>query len=252
MSGRPQSKKRAKRPNWGIDAPVVLRRMVVGGAISLVTGLGLLELEAFRETGWLQEFAGLARGAGIGFLGAAAVMLWGSKVGKLRMRDRLLDSIPWHGNEHVLDVGCGHGLLLIAAAKRLTTGKAIGSDIWQDYDQANNSPEVPRENARIEGVADRVQVRDGDARELPFEDGSFDVVLSSLALHNIYDRGEREKAMREIARVLAPGGWVAIMDSYRTREYRRILRECGLVDVKRSRPNLMFVVPTFMVTGRRS
>ena len=106
----------AKRPDYGIDAPVVLRRMAVGGAVALAAGLGLLQLEAVRETGWLRELAGLVRGAGIAFLASAAVMLWGSKVGKLRMRDRLLDAIPWRGDEGVLDVGCGHGLLLIGAA----------------------------------------------------------------------------------------------------------------------------------------
>ena len=243
--------KGAKRPNYGIDAPVVLRRMAVGGAVALAAGLGLLQLEAVRETGWLRELAGLVRGAGIAFLASAAVMLWGSKVGKLRMRDRLLDAIPWRGDEGVLDVGCGHGLLLIGAAKRLTSGRAIGIDVWRAYDQADNRPEATRENARIEGVEDRVEVRDGDARKLDFPDASFDVVVSSFAIHNIEDRAERAKAVREIARVLAPGGRVAIMDIYHTRQYRRILRECGLVDVQRRRPSLMFVVPTLLVTARR-
>ena len=60
-------------------------------------------------------------------LAAAAAMLWSSKIGKLRARDELIGAIPWRGDEQVLDVGCGRGLLLIAAAKRLTSGKAIGS-----------------------------------------------------------------------------------------------------------------------------
>ena len=243
--------KGAKRPNYGIDAPVVLRRMAVGGAIALAAGLVLPQIEAFRGAGWLQELAGLARGAGIGLLAACAVMVWGSKVGKLRMRDRLLDAIPWRGDERVLDVGCGHGLLLIGAAKRLTSGRAIGVDVWRAYDQAENRPEATRENARIEGVAERVVVRNGDARELPFADASFDVVVSSFALHNIENRAEREKAVRQVARVLVPGGRVAIMDIYHTRQYRRILRACGLADVKLSRPNLMFLVPALTVTGRR-
>src|SRR5437660_1447109 len=80
--------------------------------------------------------------------------------------------------EAVLDVGCGRGLLLNAAARRLTTGKAVGVDLWQNADLSNNRPEATLENARLEGVADRVQVKDGDARQLPFADAVFDVVVS--------------------------------------------------------------------------
>jgi arsenite methyltransferase len=45
-------------------------------------------------------------------------MVWSSKVGKLRVRDRLIESLSLRGDESVLDVGCGRGLLLIAAAKQ--------------------------------------------------------------------------------------------------------------------------------------
>jgi cyclopropane fatty-acyl-phospholipid synthase-like methyltransferase len=72
----------------------------------------------------------------------------------------------------VLDVGCGRGLLLIGAAKRLTTGKAVGVDIWQTEDLSGNRPEATLENARLERVAERVGVKDGDARRLPFADGT--------------------------------------------------------------------------------
>ena len=77
-------------------------------------------------------------------------MLWGSRVGKLRLRDKLIGSIPWRGDELVLDVGCGHGLLLIAAAKRLRGGKAISVDLWKNQDQADNSREATWRNVEIE------------------------------------------------------------------------------------------------------
>jgi cyclopropane fatty-acyl-phospholipid synthase-like methyltransferase len=67
-------------------------------------------------------------------------MIWDSKVGKLWARDRLLDGLELRGDETVLDVGCGRGLLLIGAAKRLTTGKAPGVDIWQAEDLSGNLP----------------------------------------------------------------------------------------------------------------
>lgn len=100
--------------------------------------------------------------------------------------------------------------MLIGAAKRLTTGHATGIDIWQDVDQANNSVAATLRNAELEGVS--VDVRDGDARQIPFGDATFDVVVSSLALHNIDNAKEREQALGEIARVLKPGGHAAIFD----------------------------------------
>ena len=113
--------------------------------------------------------------------------------------------------KQVLDVGCGHGLMLIGAAKRLTTGRATGIDIWQNVDQANNSANATLRNAELEGV--RVDVRDGDAHARSRSgDATFDVVVSSLALHNIYNAEEREQALAEIARVLKPGGHAAIFD----------------------------------------
>src|SRR5207248_6090674 len=142
-------------------------------------------------------------------------------VGKLRSREQFLDLVPWRGDETVLDVGCGRGLFLVGAARRLTTGRAVGVDLWQAADLSGNRPEATLENARREGVADRVEVKDGDARHLAFADASFDVVVSSLALHNIVKAEERQQAVREIVRVLKPGGQVALVDIQHTGDYAR-------------------------------
>jgi arsenite methyltransferase len=128
-------------------------------------------------------------------------MLWDSKIGKLRSREHLLRRITWTGEERVLDVGCGRGLMLIGVAKRLTTGMATGIDIWQTEDLSGNRPEATLENARREGVLDRIEVRTGDMRQIPFADNTFDVVVSRAAIHNLYETGDRAQAISEIARV---------------------------------------------------
>jgi len=166
-------------------------------------------------------------------------------VGKLRLRDRVLDGLALQGDEWVLDVGCGRGLLVIGAAKRLTGGKAIGVDLWQTEDQSDNHPATMLRNAQLEGVADRVEIKTGDARQLPFEANTFDVVVSSWALHNLYQVTEREKALGEIVRVLKPGGRAAIVDIRHTAEYAHVFRKHGLTEVKRSWPNFISVIPTF-------
>lgn len=237
------------RIDYGIDAPGVVRSLAAIGALGLVLCGGVLLFGPVLA--WVRSAAANALIAALCLLATALVMLWGSKVGKLRLRDRVLGRLPWRGDERVLDVGCGHGLLLIGAAKRLSSGRATGVDIWQRRDQAGNSADATRANIVLEGVADRVELRDADARELPFPDGSFDVVLSSWALHNIEPAPERSRAIAEICRVLKPGGHAALIDIRHTRDYARQLLQLGLVDIRRGWPKFLFVTPTFVLTAAK-
>ena len=233
--------------NYGIDAPkLVLWFLLIG-----VAGLGLAAALACFQFSWRRFLIWPIACVGAEFLLQAGVMLWGSKVGKLRLRDKFIASIAWRGDEKVLDVGCGHGLMLIGAARQLRSGRAIGLDLWQKEDQAGNSREATLQNAEAENVADRVELRDGDARRMPFADSEFDVVLSSWALHNIYDRAGRDDAMREIARVLKPGGRMIIVDIRHAREYANVLRQAGFSDIQISGPNFLFVIPTLTLKANK-
>lgn len=217
---------RPARADYGVDAPIAVRNLLIVCALGIITLItrvaGLWGKESpFAPLGRPLISAGLASGA------MAVWMICSSKYGKVREREAYLDLLEWRGDERVLDVGCGRGLFLVGAARRLTTGRAIGIDIWQSEDLSGNEPAAALGNARIEGVADRVEVQTSDARKLPFDDASFDVVLSSAALHNIYDAGERQTAVREIARVLKVGGRVLIADVRHTHDYARTLRDAG-------------------------
>lgn len=64
----------------------------------------------------------------LGF-GVAAPMVYSSKIGKIRVRDRLLETLRLRGNEEVLDLGCGSGLMLLGAAGQTSAGSATGIDI---------------------------------------------------------------------------------------------------------------------------
>jgi SAM-dependent methyltransferase len=101
------------------------------------------------------------------------------------------------------------------------------------------------------GVADRVEIKSGDARQLPFEDDTFDVVVSSLVLHNIHDASERKKAIREIARVLKGGGHVAILDVWYTNKYEQELRKSGMQELSRSGLRFSMGVPLRVVSGSK-
>ena len=183
-----------KSVDYGIDGPVVLLNLIIIGIMAFIFCL----LAYYRL---LPVGSEIASAIGIICILIMAFNLlclllsvWSSKIGKIKEAKRLLDSYDWRGDEKVLDVGCGRGLVLISAAKRLMTGKAVGVDIWDSRDQAGNHPENTLRNARLEGVAERLEIQNSDARRLPFVNDTFDVVLSNKVFHNITHREERKKA----------------------------------------------------------
>jgi arsenite methyltransferase len=128
------------------------------------------------------------------------------------IRTEIFDSIGLRGDEKVLDIGCGSGLLLNGAAMRLTSGKATGIDLWSPHSGGGNL-ELLWRNAKAEGVADKIEFKEADARKLPFEDAAFDVVMSSGALHHIVQNfDDHERTVREMVRVLRPGGKIVLWD----------------------------------------
>lgn len=128
------------------------------------------------------------------------------------LRQQIFDSLDLHGDEKVLDVGCGGGVLLNEAARRLTNGKATGIDIWAPHSGGGNYSLLMK-NAEAEGVAHKIEFKQADVRKLPFGDAAFDVIVSSGALHHISrDRSDHEQAINEMLRVLKPGGKIALMD----------------------------------------
>lgn len=128
------------------------------------------------------------------------------------VRQQILNSVPWRGDEAVLDVGCGSGMLLNGAAARLVNGRAVGIDIWAEHGGGGNL-DLLLKHARAENVAERIIFQEADARQMPFEDGSFDVVLSSWAMHHITrSREDFDNLCHEMLRVLKTGGMIVVID----------------------------------------
>ncbi|MDI3314577.1 MAG: class I SAM-dependent methyltransferase [Mycobacterium sp.] len=222
---------RERHGDYGIDGSfhtVSARTQAVGVAGA---SAALLVCSAIRWARGNRWTAALAAAAGAGIAASAALYLYATRAGKFAVWDRVLDGMALRGDETLLDLGCGRGAVLLAAAKRLPHGRAIGIDVWQ-ADQTGNSPSATLANAVLEGVADRVEVHTADMTALPFADGSVDVVVSNLAIHNIRTPGGREQALHEAARVLRPGGRLAIADLWGTREHALYLRRLGWRDVR--------------------
>lgn len=229
-----------EKPDYGIDAPTVVRNLIVIGALLLVLGIFLrhpLRLgPVILDLTWALRFTGAA------CLLEGLLMIFYAKVGKFHHRDRMLAMVNWRGDERVLDVGTGRGLLMIGAAKRLTSGHSTGIDIWSKKDLSGNSRERTLRNVELEGVSGRVEVLDGDATALKFPDNSFDVILSNLCIHNIPGRTSRDQACREIVRVLKPGGRALISDFINTGAYVKAFRQAGAV-ADRGSLDFLFTFP---------
>lgn len=220
-----------QRLDYGIDAPGLVRMFFILGFVVLIASL-VLGIAPWIGSPWNLVVAGVLGLVAAYLLGMGFFMLYGSKVGKLKRRERLLDLVPWSGAESVLDVGCGRGLMMIGAAKRLTIGKAVGIDLWQAEDQSGNNPEATINNARLESVVERVEVQTSDMRTLTFGDGTFDVIVTHWAVHNLYQQEDRKTALKEMVRVLKPGGFILLSDIEHHEEYAAVLRDFGMKEVK--------------------
>ena len=238
-------------PDYGLDAPNVLRGLLIAAGVLMPSRWIASSHAASLHADWLNVLGNIAFNTGFGCFCGGVFMLYSSYLGKFRQRDRILRRLGLRGDETVLDVGCGHGLLLIAAAKQVPRGRAVGIDLWSQKDQSNNSREATLRNAALEGVSDLVDIRDGDMQKLPFADATFDAVIAHFAIHNIPDREGRRLAIREIVRTLKPGGQVALSDLKSVGLYADELRKTGMSEVKISGMSLWTWPPSRTVTAKK-
>ena len=233
--------------DYGVDAPAVMRNLFLSGALFLLFGIfapsplhiGPVSV-ASRTFLWPAGF----------LIAEGLLFLLYVKVGKFRHRDFMLNLHTWRGDENVLDVGCGRGLLLAGAARRLAaasgTGHATGIDVWSNVDMGGNSPAATQHNLDLEGVSRLCTLISQPAQEMAFPDATFDVIVSNLCLHNIYDAPTRRQALQQIVRVLKPGGIALISDYKFTGEYADEFLQCGL-QVEKKRGSLITTFPPLTV-----
>jgi arsenite methyltransferase len=204
---------------YGVDAPFLLPVFGVLVFINVLEGWHSGSIWPYVAAAFLTACAGFG--------------LYASLRGKFVVWAELLDGLSLRGDERILDLGCGRGAVLLMAAQHLTTGRAVGVDIWRKQDQSGNAEDATHRNAVAEGVSERIELHTADMTSLPFAGDSFDVIVSSVAIHNIKTGTGRDRAIDEAVRVLRPGGRMLIVDIFATGRYFARLTELGLSNVAR-------------------
>ncbi len=216
--------------NYQWQVPSSVKHMSLVGIIALAIAMILTHLGITYALGIGVGVALLLHIPIIG-LTAVGIILRRARTGFIKT---VVDLIPWKGDEEVLDVGCGSGILLFACVKASPTAKGTGIDIYDPY-SFGGSAGVFWKNAEIEGVKSRIDLQQVDARTMPFASERFNVIVSSLAMHHVGDGPDQEKATREIIRTLKPGGRLVICDVGRALNApEKALRSAGLTNIRRS------------------
>jgi ubiquinone/menaquinone biosynthesis C-methylase UbiE len=122
--------------------------------------------------------------------------------------------------KRVVDIGCGNGYLLEALRERAPAANLVGVEY---------TPEMCA-IARDRKVKD-VSIVQGDVRALPMEDASCDLVITERCIINVMDRADQATSLREVGRVLAPGGHFICLEA------RRRTTTCGSTSPGSSRPS---------------
>ena len=128
------------------------------------------------------------------------------------------------GTGHVLDIGAGTGRSSIMVLTARPQATLVASDLFSSsfdmhFGREGSPQDRLRRNLEAAGVADRATIEVADMLALPFDDGTFDAVVSAYAMEHVGRDGART-AVREAYRVLRPGGRFLLMvvnDDWRTR-----------------------------------
>ncbi len=204
--------------SYGVDAPYV----PVLSAIGAVVFIGLAVAGSAPGVSLLMALV---------LIGQAGCYLHATLRGKFVIWRRIIDQMELKGDEQLLDVGCGRGMVMLTAATALPDGVVVGLDLWRGQDQTGNGADAVMANAEAVGVVEQVELHTGDMTEMPFVDGEFDVVVANVAIQNIKNRERRRTAIDEMVRVTADGGRIAVVDIQYVDQYKDDLAAAGAEDV---------------------
>jgi SAM-dependent methyltransferase len=217
-----------RRGDYGYDAPRQGLMPTGGGGVLFAC------LSAFHRRAGHTRIALLELATSMFLFAWFSMYLHTTRRGKFLAWAEILADLQLRGDEQVLDMGCGRGGVMAMVAKLLPRGRVVGLDLWTE-DQSGNRPETTRLNLELEGVQDRCELKTGDMLAMPLPNDRFDLVVSSMAIHNIDENNIRNhtrrfQALDEAVRVLKPGGRLVVADFW-SGAYAQHLLDEGMLGV---------------------
>ncbi|MDX1417069.1 MAG: methyltransferase domain-containing protein [Candidatus Promineifilaceae bacterium] len=163
-------------------------------------------------------------------------------------REQYLDKLPLIRATNILEVGCGTGVVTRAIANR---PEVAGHIIGSDYSPALIA--AAQDKAKDAGLDGRIDFRVGDIHNLAFEDGLFDIVIAHTVVSHI---SSPDKAIKELGRVVKPGGWIAIFDgdyasitfAYPDDQFAKQVED-AFVSMVANNPRIMRQLPHLLANG---
>ncbi|CAJ1228919.1 class I SAM-dependent methyltransferase [Lactiplantibacillus xiangfangensis] len=181
-----------------------------------------------------------------------------SIIGKYKTMQSTVNNIHLKNNSKILDAGCGHGAFTLQFSKKAASiSEIVGIDIWSNKDQGNNSIEATQKIMDSSSLAGKVKLKTANILNMPFNNNEFDLIISSLVLHNIKPFTKRKAALSEISRVQKEKGQLIIMDiGFETKKYVPVLESLGYcnIDIVNTSYNGWWgtpMVPTFLITASK-
>lgn len=129
-----------------------------------------------------------------------------------KIHNLIVTKVNSDGKGKILDIGTGSGSLIIKLAKTFPKSFLTGVDYWGGNWEYSKSQ--CQQNAKIEGVSDKIDFLKASAAKLPFTDNEFDTIVSCLTFHEVKDRENKTEVIKEALRVLKPGGKFIFLDLF--------------------------------------
>ncbi len=234
-------KEKTEEPYYGYRAITYISMGLIGsGIVGIALGI-TFTLLAYST--WLLVLCWV-----LGALLLIAGLLWHLSMSPIAdpaklqvLEDNFLNLLRtvWDGKGKALDIGTGRGRIAVSIARGFPEAQVIGVDTWAGiWGKWGQTKEGAERNATIAKVDNRCTFQHGNALELPFDDGEFPLVVSAFTFHEIRVP-DRTVLLKEVIRVLAPGGNFAICDLFpkgygvkQVPELVQKVEQLGVEDVK--------------------
>lgn len=172
-----------------------------------------------------------------------------------KIHDLIVKELSIQGSGKILDIGAGSGSLIIKVARKYQNTQLVGVDYWgKDWEY---SKDQCIKNATIEGVNNRIDFIKASAAQLPFENNTFDAVISCLTFHEVKDEKNKILLIKEALRIIKPGSTFVFLDLFKDKKifgeytnFKDSIRELNIEQVEFQDLHLLIQLPKLLLQGK--